>query len=111
MVYIIILGLFMTHFTVKDSNDISIIYITETTVEFTSDASMIKKILEESGIFIPACRQAEFENKKVIHLDKDLSSDPIFAKAFIECYFPNSLRESGFKLIKDTKFPTHENCE
>lgn len=51
----------------------------------------LKNELKVSGIPIPDYLKELYGNKRVVEWE-----DPDFKKAFIEIYFPNQLRESGF---------------
>jgi hypothetical protein len=78
--------------------DVSLATITtDVDVEFAPQAVFLESILKKTGIHIPKDRLPDFGNRKVVHFQRN---DGIFAKAFVEVYFPNSLRESQFKLTE-----------
>jgi hypothetical protein len=74
-----------------DSNEV-VVKIEKNDVKIINN--FLFKGLKVNGISIPGALRDSFEGKKVIYIE-----DPLFAKAFIEVYYPNCLKEAGFKLI------------
>lgn len=70
--------------------EVAVIY--EDKIDFIPD-SPVKESLFCTGILVPQNRSSEFDGRVILHL-----KDPKFSLAFIEIYFPRTLRESGFSL-------------
>lgn len=64
-------------------------------VEFTTEGKGLRSNLELSGVNIPAEKRVAYMGRSVVHI-----ADPLFPKAFVDCYFPSCLKESGLKLIQ-----------
>lgn len=62
-------------------------------VTFESEAHSLQETLSLTGISIPAPKAKEFNDKRVVYL-----SSKDFPRAFLEVYFPNCLKEQGFRL-------------